>query len=462
MTCLPTHTHQSRYPITVRQTCHFVQVQRLELAHTPERQHPVGVFAFSAHRWCLLLCLCCGLFACSREVANCQTGLCPVGYACNPGSGQCEVLPAATPANSGLLGRIAPVRLAGGQVGVAAFSSERKSLLWLTEIDGGWQPTYLAGPAAGAQEAPSGQNVAATVDSDGLAHVAWRRAGDGTLWYGHQSAAGWQREQVTVADAGTVGPALALGLWQGQPLVAWRDQALQNVRVAHRTGDGWQVETLPPPAPLPGDSTSATSDVGRSLAMVVLPGGPAIAAYEATRGDLVLGVRGAETWSVARVAGVDPKTGADQGDIGSPVAAALGPGAELVLAYRDRSRDRVLVTRAKSGVISHQTVMDGARVDAVHQTQRSDLLGSVVSVAVLPTGMAVVAAQDASGMRVRVAAEEPSGAFVQYTVPGTLQAWPALVTAADGSVQCLWLDLDNPTRPGFGRLQHWTVPRGEP
>ncbi len=396
---------------------------------------------------------------CDKDSAKCETGLCPSGFACNPGSGLCEALASPATSTSGLLGRLAAVRMADGQLGVAAFSSERKSLLWMRESQGDWQPSFLAGPAASAQEPPAGHTSAAVTDADGTAHIAWRRAGDGTLWYATQGANGWQREQVMAATPGTVGAALAIGIWQGQPILAWRALDIQNIRVARKGADGWLVEALPQPVALPGDAT-APVDLGRSLAMVVMPSGPAIAAYEATRGDLVVAVHPDANWSVARVAGVDAKTGADQGDMGMPVAATLGPGGELVLAYRDRLNDRVMLARAKSGVVSHQVVMDGQRLDEVHQTTRSDLLGSVLSVVVLPTGLAVVAAQDATSMRVRVAAEKPAGGFTTYTVPGTLQAWPTLVTQPDATAACLWLDLANPAHPGSGRLQRWNVPRG--
>jgi hypothetical protein len=171
-------------------------------------------------------------------------------------------------------------------------------------------------------------------------------------------------------------------------------------------------------------------------------------------------VRSGDVWNVARLAGVDVKTGADQGDVGMPVAAALGPAAELVLAYRDRVNNRVLLARAQSGVMVSQLVMDGQRLDEVHQTQHADLLGTALSVVVLPTGLAVVAAQDASTMHVRVAAEKPAGGFLTYAIPGSLQAWPALVVQPDATAACLWLDLSDPARPGSGRLRQWNVPRG--
>ena len=399
------------------------------------------------------------VYGCSKDVLNCETGLCPSGFACNPGSGQCEALATTVTSTSGLLGRLSAVRMADGQLGVAAFNSERKSLMWMRESQGDWQPSFLAGPAATAQEAPAGHTSAAVADGDGGVHLAWRRAGDSTLWYAVQGPNGWQREEVPVAGPGTVGAALAIGIWQGHPVLAWRALDIQNVRVARKMSEGWTLETLPQPTALPGDPTAAV-DLGRSLALVVTPSGPAIAAYEANRGDLVLATRAADAWNVTRLAGLDPKTGADQGDLGMPVAAALGPAGDLVLAYRDRVHDRVLLARAKSGVFAQELVMDGQREDPVHKTTRSDLLGSVLSVVVLPTGLAVVAAQDASTMRVRVAAERPAGGFVSYDVPGTLQAWPTLVTQPDATAACLWLDLANAARPGSGRLQRWNVPRG--
>lgn len=425
------------------------------------------MFGFPAIASSMLIFRCCVgicfvLFsACGKSSESCESGLCPSGFACNPGSGVCEIVSTGSAASSsGLLGRLAPVSLADGSIGVGAFSTERTSLVWASGTDGSWLESFIAGPAATAQELPAGQNVVAAVDAQGRPHLAWRRSADATLWHAVLDGSGWHREQVTVAATGTVGAAIGLGLWQGQPVLAWRALDIQNVRVARKINDGWLLETLPPPTPLPGEATSAV-DLGRALALVVLPTGPVIAAYEAGQGDLVLAARTGDTWNVERVAGVDPKTGANLGDTGMPVAATVGPGGELVLVYRERESNQVFLRRAKTG-LKPQLVLDGASLDPVQQTARTDLLGTVLSVAVLPTGRVVVAAQDGSGMRVRVASERPAGGFQTYLVPGQLQGWPALVVAPDATVRCLWLDLSDHTHPAFGHLRSWTVPREGP
>ena len=398
--------------------------------------------------------------ACGKAPALCEDGACPTGFVCNPDSGACEAGKPAPAASVGLLGRVAAVRGADGLLGVAAFSSERKSLIWLREGGGDWQRNFLAGPAAAAQEAPTGLNPAAAIDSEGRPHLAWRRAGDATLWYAVQTTAGWQTEQIAIAAAGTVGSALAIGVWQGQPIVAWRALDVQNVRVAQKQGETWQVATLPPPAALPGEVSPAAVDLGRSLALVVLPSGPAIAAYEATRGDLVLGARTGAVWNLARMDGVNVKTGEDGDDVGMPVAATLGPGAEIVIAYRNRTADAVMLLRSKAGVSVPQRVLEGQVIDSTHQTIRTDLLGTALSVVVLPAGLAVVAAQNASTLRIRIAAELPAGGFSTWDLPGGVQGWPTLVVQADATAACLWLEFTDPTRPGLGTLRRQAIPRG--
>ena len=405
--------------------------------------------------------------ACHRESPSCESGLCPSGFVCNPGTSLCEEAAKSQPTAQGLLGQPAVVPLADNALGIAAFDAEHKSLVWLHGADNAWEVSSVAGPLVDPAELPTGQGVAAAVGQDGLVHLAWRRSADATLWYAVSSEQGWTREQVTVAPSGTVGGAVALGLWQGQPVLAWRATDLPGVRVGWRDADGWQSDVLPSAVPLAGESTAA-ADVGRYLALAVLPTGPAIAAYDATHRGLVLAVHtgelgvGVGNWKVSRIAGTDPGMAEADGDFGAPLAMALGPGGEPVLAYRDRTHNRVLLARSKAGVLTRQVVLTGDRVDAALQVERTDLLGTALSVRVTPSGLAVVAAQNGSTMRIHVAAEQTSGGFVPYIIPGGIAGWPALATRVDGSVTCLWLDLSDPARHGVGRLRAWPVPRGTP
>lgn len=168
-----------------------------QLAQAPWQHHPVDMdvraLTFQIFRLTMVVAMLLTA-ACEKGAQNCETGLCPSGFACDPGSGHCEALTTPLASTSGLLGRLSAVRMSDGQVGVAAFSSQRKSLLWMRESQGDWQPSFLAGPAANAQEPPAGHTSAAVTDADGVVHIAWRRAGDATLWYAFQGPTGWQRE----------------------------------------------------------------------------------------------------------------------------------------------------------------------------------------------------------------------------------------------------------------------------
>lgn len=417
----------------------------------------------------LLLSLASG--ACRPEPTLCEKGLCPVGTRCNATSGQCDPCNAATgkcgPGESSALGPVGAfghatlLRMSSGALGAVVYDAGHKSLVLLEAGDAGWKPTFIAGPSAGTDEAAAGQSSAATVGADGRVHVIWLRQGDATLWYGVGSSGGWHREQIQLAAAGSVGRPMAIGLWLDVPTVAYRDNEIHGIRLARREATGtWKSEVVPAPAPRSGQ-TSTPADLGRSLAMAIMPAGPAITAYDATNGDLVLAVRSAGGWDVARIAGSDPATGADTGDMGDPSAVALGPAGELAVAYRNRSSGQVLVARSKSGVISHQVVASGARADKASGAQRVDLLGTALAILVQPSGRAVVAMQDASLIDVRIAVESPGGSFA--LVKGAVahaREWPSLIGRADGSVVAAAVRLDASRGPAGGTLEAWTVSAG--
>lgn len=405
--------------------------------------------------------------SCSNAAKTCESGLCPSGFVCNPGNGLCEEAAKVSPTANGLLGQPAALTLPDNSLGVAAFDAEHQSLIWLRGDGESWQVTTVAGPLVSASELPTGQGVVAAIGADGRIHLAWRRTADGTLWYAVQGPDGWSREQVTAAAPGTVGAALALGLWQGHPVLAWRASDLQGIRVGRRVAAGWMVETLPAAVPLPGDVT-AQSDVGRYLALAVLPTGPAIAAYDAINHGIVLALQSGEptaaatTWKVSRLAGAEPDSPEPEGDFGAPLALTIGPGGDPVLVYRDRQHNRVFVARSKSGVFLRKVVLSGDRVEPSLQVERTDLMGTSLSVKVVPSGLVQVAALNGSTMRVHVAAEQSAGGYSTYIVPGGTAGWPALVTRADGSAVCLWLDLSDAAHRGLGHLRSWAVPRGTP
>ena len=408
------------------------------------------------------ICLALAVSACRQDAARCEKGLCPVGRVCNATTGMCEADASVSSGSAGVFGPFTLLKLAGGDLGAVAFDARHKSLALLQAQGTGWKPTFIAGPAAAAGELAAGQASAAGVAPDGQVHVAWLRQSDATLWYAVGSPGGWHREQVLLAAPGSVSRQMAIGLWLGAPTIAYRDNDIRGIRVVRRDDTGtWKTETVPAPLPRPGRAATQP-DLGRSLAMAIMPAGPAIAAYDAVDGDLVLAVRSAESWSVARIAGSDPVTGADTGDCGDPSALALGPGGDLVVAYRNRSSGQVLVARSKSGVISHQVVASAAWTDKASNSQRVGLLGTSLAVTLLPSGRALVAMQDGSHIDVQVAAETPGGSFVAVKGSGSdgPHAWPSLLSRADGVVVAS-VALNAAFGPAGGSLEKWTVPAGD-
>lgn len=433
------------------------EANRWQTAAWPKRLHglPKRLFAF--------LCVVLAGTACEEEGGRCEAGLCPVGMRCEASTGRCVPEAAQAVAPLGLHGRFRVLPQAKGDPAIVGLVAAKQSLALLS----GGQTSFLAGPAASPEDPPAGPAFAAVAGTDGRVHVAWQRPGDATLAYAVGGQKGWQREVIAAAQPGSVGRAVAIALWDGAPTLVWRSLTDgPGIRLARRnSAGGWDVEVVPAPPARAGQDKPAVLDLGRSLAMVVTPTGPALSAYDALAGDLVLAVRGSVGWTLARVAGSDAVDGKDTGDMGDPSALALGPGGELVVAYRDRTRGRVLLARAKGGVLQHQVVADGKIADGATGTTRVGLLGSALAVAVLPDGRAAVAMQDGSRLQAVVAVEKPTGGFELRTLPATLaaprpQAWPELVVQADGTLDVHYLELDPVRGPVAGAVGRWTWPAG--
>ena len=399
----------------------------------------------------------CFWLGCGRDV--CEPGACPVGTSCNAQTGLCEKAPTQAASVPGVLGHLSMLRLPGGQLGVVAHAPDRKSLLLLTGHADHWQASFIAGPSAAPDDAPAGQASAAVADAEGRVHVAWVRGGDATLWYASGGSTGWQRDPQPLAAPGTMGRDVAIGLWQGAPVVAWRSTAPGGLHVSRRQAGQWTDEIVPPPV-LPGQP-SASVDEGHGLSLAMLPSGPALVSYEAHGGDLVLAVRSGTAWNVARIAGRDPATGWDAGDMGATAASAVGQAGELAVAYRDRTSGRVLLSRSKAGVVTQEVVADGRVLDPASGTQRANLVGTSLAVAILPNGRAVIAIQDASRLRLDLAIQTPSGTFTHNALPGDgPQAWPVLTALEGGSIGLAWVELQSGRGPGGGILRTATISPG--
>jgi hypothetical protein len=393
---------------------------------------------------------------CGRSV--CGPGACPTGTVCQLSTGVCTASHVQVPVVPGLFGHLALLRLPDGKLGVAGHAPSLQSLTLLTGRDDAWHASFVAGPAAIAEDPPVDTAFAAVADAEGHIHVAWVRA-DASLGYATGGPNGWQRDAQPLAQAGQASHDVAIGLWQGSPVVAWRSLDPPGLHFARRQEGAWTTETVPPPV-LPGQPT-ATVDEGHGLSLAMLSSGPALVSYEAVGGDLVLAVHNGTAWNVARIAGRDAMTGADTGDMGLPAALTVGPAGELAVAYRDRTSGRVLLARSKAGVLTQQVVAGGPVLDPLTGTQHVELMGTALAVALRPSGRAVVAIQDASHVRIDVAIQSSSGTFTRMTLPGDApQAWPALQTLADGSIVIAWVDLQPAQGPGAGRLRTLVLPSG--
>jgi hypothetical protein len=394
--------------------------------------------------------------ACARDEQTCAAGACPIGYQCVDSTGLCELQTSGPALQTSLFGGIAAVGRGNIAPVVVGFAKDRQSL---AVIDGN-EVSFLAGPAASQNQQPAGQTSAAVRSENGDLHVAWIRDADRTLWYGRGRAGSWQVQQVEAAAAGTVVRPLSIAWWEGQPAVAWRAGDAAAVRVAKRGLNGeWKAQTLPSPPP-PRKGAVPSSDIGRSLALAAPAAGLTVAAYDATHGDVLLSIDTGEGWSTARLAGTDPLSGADTGDVGLPVAMAVGPDGELVVAYRDASRSAVMLARAAKGVVSHELVASGA-VPGPAGTEQRDWIGASLSVAVRSDGSAAVAWFNGSRWSAELALQRAAGGFARVSPPAQLlgksrQLWPAV--SGDSAIWLSWVAVDATRGPTGSRVVQWPLP----
>ena len=396
------------------------------------------------------------------EEPKCEEGLCPAGMRCAPDTGRCVASAALGPAGPALHGRFQVVRKAGEGEGSRwwlGYEPARQSLaLW-----DGSNVRYLDGPAAGQGAVPAGQASALIKDPKGGLIAAWLRASDGSVW------CAWSRMDwapVQVHKGGAEG-SLALAADNTTVWLASRDALARTVAVAslphptdRRSADAWSRSLVTAPTGM-GDPAATPLDLGRWLAMTVTAGGPVLAAYEAIGGDLVLATRSDTGWQASRVAGRDRTTGANTTDAGQAVAMTVALGGALLVAYRDRTLDEVVLLRDVSGVVTTNVVGNGTRLDSTTGTQRSALYGSQIALAARPDGRAVVAIADGVRWAVDVAAERPDGSFAHAAMTpaetGGPLSFPALEVTSPSSVRVYALRARPEAGPAGNQIEAKTL-----
>ena len=400
------------------------------------------------------------LLACSDPPQKCAAGACPAGYTCVAETGHCELQAAGAASHVGLFGRFATVARKKAAPVAVGFSAERQSLAVVTD-DG---VAFLAGPAATPGEPAAGQACAAVHTADGQLAIAWLRPSDHSVWLASGTGSKWSIAQVDPVLAGKAAPPIALVQVAGRPVIAVRDADKQSLRLLSPLAPkGWAATEVPMP-PGPTKTQPPCSDFGQAFSMVALPAGVAIAGYDATYGDLVLAVQTSDDWSLSRVAGTDPVTGIDNGDMGAASALALAPNGTLVVAWRDRSRDAVMLARATNGVLVAETVATGNFAGPAGTVQRA-LVGASLTLALQQDGRAAVGWFNGTTWRVELALQRASGGFTKAALPAltatqTLQLWPALADDGAGGLWLSWVESQAGRVPASSRLVHDLIAPG--
>lgn len=396
--------------------------------------------------------------ACGEKSPTCEAGACPVGFACLPATGACQLGDSAAAQQARFFGRFALV-LRENTPWVIGYVPDRQSV---AAFDGK-HLSYLGGPAAEPGAPPAGKMVAAVQTESGQLLAAWVRPADHTVWLASEKGGGWQAAAIDKNQTGAVADPIALGAVGDRAVLAMRQTATAALAVAEQQANGaWTVAAVPMPA-APRAGLPASSDVGRSLAMLALPNGPAISAYDATYGDLILAVRSADQWSSIRLAGWDSKTSQDDGDAGDPSALALAPDGALLVAYRDAKRGEIRLARVAGGSVTVQTVQTGLTPGPAG-TQTLDLLGTALAMGVRPDGRIGMAWFNGSAWRASLLLQRANGTFATApataTAAATLNLFPSLAIGADGAAWFAYIDVGHGRAPSAGRLAVQSVAAG--
>ncbi|MBP46443.1 MAG: hypothetical protein CMH53_00700 [Myxococcales bacterium] len=388
------------------------------------------------------------LSGCSQN-SKCEIGLCPIGTECDSGSGKCVEITAKAPNAPKLRGAYAVVALPGLSRAFLGYASAEQSLVWIEQQGAKIKTQFIAGPAAGDGPGPQGQVCAAVAAANGDVHIVWISDKEQTLWYGLRTQGRWKRTRIDAVPPKRAARHVAITLFQGAPLIAFEDEINGGVSVVTRDDKGvFSVETVPLP-------TGANVVLQGDLSLVGGLSGVTLGMYDAIEGDLLLASRSSTGWKTARFAGNEPNMGSDAG---LPVVLGRDLAGGLLVAWRDRTRNEVMLARSVGGKVQKSVITDGLYAVENRQISRRKIVGTALAIAVLPNGRSVVAVQDASQARIVVATEQANGQFKAAIMPTSDRAQfrPKLIGQVDGTVLVSWLEID-PNGSGEGRLTTWIL-----
>lgn len=390
------------------------------------------------------------LVACAQESAapTCVDDACPEGMVCSAAEGVCHEEPV-TPYTPGVIGSRNSLAVdADGRLVVSTFDRERSALvvgrgtsradLEFVLVDAADDAPGTSGPNE------PGAYTASAFDGEGLLHVLYYVAGkpgiSGTLRHGVLD--GLRLVRVELADSGgDVGSYPTLVAAGSTLHGAWHDATHGALRYGRRGPAGWEVVSVPSPAPLPCATTPcAAASPGRFPSIGLAGGLPVIAHYEATRGDLLLSTLGPAGWATARLDGVDPATGGDTADVGRYASLAVSPGGTVGIAYHDATNGALRYTYSEDGVQKVLIVDDGVSEDPDTGVLHRSVVGQHARLLLSPTGAATVWYLDATAMVLRRAERAEDGSWSASEAAGGVRGgpWIAAATLTDGGTAVAW------------------------
>jgi hypothetical protein len=258
--------------------------------------------------------------------------------------------------HEGDVGRYSAVAIAGGTLLVAYRDDTNRALKVARSTDGGatWTTRFVdwvGDPGANASLAASGDIVAVAYQDAAAADLRCAVSTD--------AGASWRRSLVDAA--GTAGAATAVAVGStGVIHLAYHESVAGDVKYASSADGG---ATWTPPRTL----DASASDCGRHVSIAVNGSSVYVAYYDATAGDLRLGVlSGSGSWTSSALD--------TTGNVGQCPSLRWDPASTTAwLAYHDVTNSRLKIARSIGGVSSWSTaglanggVVDDAGITGLH------------------------------------------------------------------------------------------------
>ncbi|MDY0061196.1 MAG: hypothetical protein RBU45_15415 [Myxococcota bacterium] len=370
-----------------------------------------------------------GAVACGRPDRGCVDEGCPPGQLCDRATGRCAETPD-LPTELEELGRHTSAAVApDGTVWFATWARGKQHpvLAVASSVRGSDLTVELLAEGAGLAEGVSLALRSGAVAGEVGILVAFNGGAAGRLRLAERDEEGWSIETIDARPAGEARPGGGISLTvdaAGLPWIASHDEESRGLAVVHQEDTRWVTEAVD----LPDDEGGRR---GLYPAIVRGNGRTLVAHYDEGGGDLRVSSREAGGWQTTLLAGRDPVTGEDTGDVGRFASLRLDPLGNAAVAFFDGTRGQLLFAFNDQGLLRIEVVDPGANEGAA--LRPASLVGQYASLVYGREGRPRIAYLDAAALDLMLAERSDTGWTRQRIVTeGVVGLWASQAVDAEG------------------------------